>query len=101
ISERQQELDAEMTATKAADGVERLLVDTAPQDLAVEALRSLRTALQFGMLDATNNVIAIGGPTEGVGKSFVAANLAAVLADAGKRVLLVDGDLRRGHVHKL
>ena len=67
-----------------------------PEDPAVESLRSLRTALQFAMLDAPNNRVLITGPTPGVGKSFVSANFAAVLASSGKRVLLVDADLRRG-----
>jgi len=70
-----------------------------PNDLAVEALRSLRTSLQFALADATNNVVTIGGPSPGIGKSFVSVNLAHVLADAGKRVLLVDADMRKGRLH--
>lgn len=69
-------------------------------DPAVESLRSLRTALQFAMLDARNNVVLITGPTPGIGKSFTSANFAAVLAASGKRVLLVDADLRKGHIHQ-
>jgi tyrosine-protein kinase Etk/Wzc len=76
-----------------------LLAATAPQDAAVESLRSLRTALQFAMLEAPNNLVLISGATPGVGKSFVAANFAVVLASAGKRVLLVDADLRKGHLN--
>ncbi|AHI79694.1 exopolysaccharide transport family protein [Burkholderia thailandensis USAMRU Malaysia  len=70
-----------------------------PDEPAVESLRSLRTALQFAMLDARNNVVVIAGPAPGVGKSFVSANLAAVLTMAGKRVLLIDGDIRKGHLN--
>jgi tyrosine-protein kinase Etk/Wzc len=69
-------------------------------DLAVEALRSLRTSLQFALADASNNIIAIAGPSPGIGKSFLSVNLAHVLADVGRRVLLVDADLRRGHLHR-
>ena len=69
-------------------------------DLAVEALRSLRTALQFALVEAHSNVVAVVGAAPGAGKSFVAVNLAHVMADAGKRVLLVDADLRRGHLHR-
>jgi tyrosine-protein kinase Etk/Wzc len=77
-----------------------LLADAAPDDSAIESLRSLRTALQFASLQATDNRIIISGATPGVGKSFVSANFAAVLAAAGKRVLLIDADLRRGHLHQ-
>jgi tyrosine-protein kinase Etk/Wzc len=68
-------------------------------DLAIEALRSLRTALQFSLLEANSNVVAVVGAAPGAGKSFVAVNLASVLSDAGKRVLLVDADLRKGRLH--
>ena len=77
-----------------------ILAHAAPQDAAVESLRSLRTALQFAMLEARNNRILITGATPGVGKSFVSANFAAVLASTGKRVLLIDADLRKGHLNQ-
>ncbi|MCB1836216.1 MAG: polysaccharide biosynthesis tyrosine autokinase [Alcanivoracaceae bacterium] len=70
-----------------------------PADLAIEAMRSLRTSLHFAMLDASNPVLMICGPSAGVGKSFISANLAAVLAQINKKVLLVDADMRRGHLH--
>ncbi|CAN7723932.1 polysaccharide biosynthesis tyrosine autokinase [Paraburkholderia terricola] len=78
----------------------RLLVQAYPHEPAVESLRSLRTALQFAMLNAKNNVVLISGPTPDVGKSFVSANFAALLAASGKRVLVIDGDIRRGHLHQ-
>lgn len=71
-----------------------------PQDLAIESLRSFRTSLQFSMLGAKNNIVMISGPTPGVGKSFVSVNFAAVLASSGKRVLLVDADLRKGYLQR-
>lgn len=77
-----------------------LLATTAPGDVTIEALRSLRTSLYFAMADANNNVLMISGPSPGVGKSFVTANLGAVLAQSGQRVLLIDGDIRKGHLHK-
>jgi tyrosine-protein kinase Etk/Wzc len=60
----------------------------------------LRTALQFAIVEAKNNVVVIAGPAPGAGKSFISSNLAAVLAMAGKRVLLVDGDMRKGRLHE-
>ncbi|RYF71787.1 MAG: tyrosine protein kinase, partial [Comamonadaceae bacterium] len=82
-----------------ATGV-RLLAIERPDDLAVESLRSLRTAMQFAMLEAPNNRVMITGATPGVGKSFVTSNFAALMAAAGKRTLLIDADLRRGHLHQ-
>jgi len=71
-----------------------------PDDIAIESLRSLRTTLQSSTLLKSNNVIVITGPTPRMGKSFIAANLAAVLAASGKTVLLIDADMRRGHLHQ-
>ncbi|MQT75611.1 MULTISPECIES: polysaccharide biosynthesis tyrosine autokinase [Pseudomonas] len=78
-----------------------LLTISHPTDLAVEALRSLRTSLHFAMLEANNNRLMISGPSPQVGKTFVSANLAAVVAQTGVRVLLVDVDMRKGYLHKV
>lgn len=95
-------LQAELAANiKTGKPVGHLLALVKPDEAAIESLRSLRTALQFAMLDASSNRVLITGPTPGIGKSFISANFAAVLAAAGKRVLLVDADLRKGHVHQL
>lgn len=77
-----------------------LLANADPQDMSIESLRSFRTSLQFSMLTAKNNIVMISGPTPGVGKSFVSANFAAVLASTGKKILLVDADLRKGYLQK-
>jgi tyrosine-protein kinase Etk/Wzc len=77
-----------------------LLASQLPDDPAVESLRSLRTALQFAMLEAENNLVLVTGATPGVGKSFVSSNFAVILAVAGKRVLLIDGDLRKGRLNQ-
>lgn len=71
-----------------------------PTDLSVEALRSLRTSLHFGLLDAKTRSILITSAAPEAGKSFTAVNLAVVSAQAGQRVCLIDGDLRRGYLRK-
>ncbi|AWH89151.1 polysaccharide biosynthesis tyrosine autokinase [Limnobaculum parvum] len=70
-------------------------------DLAVEAIRSLRTSLHFAMLDASNRILMITGATSGIGKSFISSNLSVVVAQSGVRVLLIDADMRKGGLHKL
>jgi tyrosine-protein kinase Etk/Wzc len=52
------------------------------------------------MLDAANNIVLLTGPTPGIGKSFTSVNFAAVLAAANKKVLLIDADLRKGHLNQ-
>jgi len=96
-SKRQDQLYKKLMAD---DVQQALLVTDSPDDIAIESLRNLQTALHFGTMDAKNNCIMIAGPSPGVGKSFVSVNLAAVLTNNGKKVLLVDGDMRRGHLHK-
>ncbi|MCY1021727.1 polysaccharide biosynthesis tyrosine autokinase [Pyxidicoccus sp. MSG2] len=88
------------SASARARGPRTILARTHPRDVVVESLRGLRTSLQFAMKDAPNNVIAITGPSPGVGKSFIAVNLAWVLADSGRRTLLVDANLRGGWLHR-
>jgi tyrosine-protein kinase Etk/Wzc len=96
LSERQEKLEY----APVKNGAEpRLLASLYPRDPAVESMRVLRTALQVTLADARNNVVLLTGPMPCIGKSFASANFAAVLASGGKRVLLVDADLRRGHLH--
>jgi len=83
---------------KQAPGTHLLAVQE-PEDLATESLRSLRTALHFTMDGATSRVILVAGASPRIGKSFISSNLAAVLCQAGGRVLLVDADMRNGFLH--
>lgn len=92
LSRHQHRLDRAMRHGRP--GV-HLLAAQHPDDPALEGLRRLRTALKFSMPRAPNNRIMISSATPGAGKSFVSSNLAAMLAASGRRVLLVDADLRR------
>ena len=76
-----------------------LLAKESPTDLSIEAIRSLRTNLHFAMMQGENNILVISGATPEAGKTFVSCNLAAVIAQSDKKVLLIDADLRKGQVH--
>ncbi|EPG6628178.1 polysaccharide biosynthesis tyrosine autokinase [Acinetobacter baumannii] len=69
-------------------------------DIAIESLRSIRTAIHFALANAKNNIIMIAGPSPEVGKSFISTNLATIFAQGDKRVLLIDADMRCGYMHK-
>lgn len=77
-----------------------LLAQAYPKNLSIEALRNLRTSLQLSLANSHNNVVSILGIAPRVGKSFVSTNIAYLLASSGKKVIVVDADLRRGTVHK-
>ncbi|WP_052364898.1 polysaccharide biosynthesis tyrosine autokinase [Halotalea alkalilenta] len=76
-----------------------LLARRFPGDQSIEALRNLRTSLHFAMLESRDKALMITGPSPDIGKSFVCMNLAAVCAQAGQRVLLIDADMRKGYLH--
>jgi len=72
-----------------------------PTHSASEAFRSLRTSLHFASIEGSNKVVMITGSSPGVGKTFVSCNLAAVIAQSGKRVLIIDADMRKGTAHEV
>ena len=78
-----------------------LVVMSEADGRAAESMRVLRSNLQFASLGEENRILMVMSAQKGEGKSLVTANLAASLALAGKRVLLVDADLRRPRVHSL
>ena len=81
-------------------GSHEVLAIRAPEDFSVENLRGLRSMLSDLMFNARNNILMICSPLPAMGKSFVSINLAVLLAQSGKRVLLIDADYQRGYIHK-
>ncbi|VTN31331.1 tyrosine-protein kinase Wzc [Klebsiella pneumoniae] len=86
---------------KAGSEYQSFLAVDNPADLAIEAIRGLRTSLHFAMMEARNNVLMISGASRNAGKTFVSSNLAAIIAQTGKKVLFIDTDMRKGYTHKL
>ncbi|HCJ2829268.1 TPA: polysaccharide biosynthesis tyrosine autokinase [Klebsiella pneumoniae] len=86
---------------KAGSEYQSFLAVDNPADLAIEAIRGLRTSLHFAMMEARNNVLMISGASPNAGKTFVSSNLAAIIAQTGKKVLFIDTDMRKGYTHKL
>jgi len=79
--------------------VSQLIVDKRPKSLIAESLRSIRTNLQFISNEPGPKVIAITSTISGEGKTFVAINLAGVIAFSEKRVIVMDFDLRKPKIH--
>ncbi len=80
---------------------EHLVTLLDPAGAASEAYRSLRTSLLYAKMDAPPTVILITSPGLADGKSTTCANLAVVLAQAGKETLVIDGDLRKPSLHRI
>lgn len=76
------------------------VVEKKPKSIAAEAYRSLRTNIQYSSIDEKYRVIVVTSSEPAEGKSTTAGNLALVLAQSGKQVLLVDCDMRKPSVHK-
>lgn len=77
-----------------------LVVINKPSAVVSEQFRTIRTNIQFSMVDTDLKTIAITSAGPSSGKSVIAANLAATFANDNKKVLLVDADLRKPTVHK-
>ena len=76
-----------------------LVITRNPKSIFAESIRSIRTNVAFSSIDRKIKIIINTSPEAGDGKSFVTANLAIAYAQEGKKVLLIDADLRRGRQH--
>ncbi|HBW9294678.1 TPA: tyrosine-protein kinase, partial [Klebsiella pneumoniae] len=78
------------TFTKKQNDFDKgLLALVNPTDLAIEAIRGLRTSLHFAMMESRNNILMISGASPNAGKTFISSNLAAVISQSGKKVLFI------------
>jgi len=78
-----------------------LIITKNPKSIFAESIRSIRTNIAFSSISNDVRVILNTSPEAGDGKSFITANLAVAYAQEGKKVLLIDADLRRGRQHDI
>lgn len=78
-----------------------LIVQNDPKSNVAEALRIVRTNLQFSSVDEKLKTILVTSSVPGEGKSFISSNLAVTFAQNNSKVLLVDCDMRKGRLHKI
>jgi len=84
-----------------AEASPELMALAHPRSAVAEAFRSIRTALAFSSADAELRHLLVTSASPSEGKTLVSVNIAQALAQAGKRVLLVDADMRRPRIHKI
>lgn len=78
-----------------------IIVDKNPKSSVAEAIRIIRTNLEFSGVDKKVNSILITSSIPSEGKSFISTNLATAFAQDGNKVLLIDCDMRKGRLHKI
>ena len=78
-----------------------LIVNYNPKSSFSESIKTVRTNLQFSLVNSNVKVILLTSPEPGDGKSFVSANLASAFAQENKKVLLIDSDLRKGRQNRI
>ena len=90
-----------MRGPRDPSDVRRLITLHSPRSAAAEAYRTLRTNIEFASIDGSLKTLLVTSSVPGEGKTVTAANLAVVFAQAGRRVLLVDADLRKPGAHRM
>lgn len=80
---------------------DEIIVDRNPKSSVAEAIRIIRTNLEFSGVDKKVHTVLITSSVPGEGKSFISANLATAFAQNGSKVLLMDCDMRKGRLHKI
>lgn len=80
---------------------EELVVNYNPKSSFSESIKTVRTNLQFSLVNKDIKTILLTSPEPGDGKSFVSANLAIAFTQENKKVLLIDADLRKGRQHRI
>jgi non-specific protein-tyrosine kinase len=78
-----------------------LITLTEPRSPVSEAYRTLRTSLEFSSLDRPLRSLLVTSPAADDGKAMVLANLAAIMAEGGRQVILAEGDLRKPALHDI
>lgn len=92
---------SQMKLDKQHSDHQRLVTLVAPRSPVAEAFRTLRTNLEFASVDKTLRSLLVTSAVPGEGKSTVSANVAFTFAQAGRRVILLDGDMRRPSLHRI
>lgn len=90
-----------MKGDRGRQEIYRLVTLLYPRSAVAEAYRTIRTNIEFASVDTPNRTLLVTSSISGEGKTVTAANLAVAFAQAGRRVLLVDADLRKPGIHRV
>lgn len=94
-------IDVIRTQSSNSNLSEKLITAVEPRHPVSEAYRNIRTNLRFSTIDSQLRILLVTSPTAGEGKSVTAADLAIIMAQLGRSVVLIDADTRKPTQHKL